>query len=81
MGLAFVAWYNHQHKHRGINDVTPHERHTGQDAAILARRHDVYQKARERHPQRWRRDTRNGSPTGAVWLNPEKENQPMTQAA
>ena len=79
--LAFVAWYNHQHKHRGINYVTPDERHTGQDVAILARRHEVYSQARERHPQRWSGDTRNWSPTGAVWLNPEKENQPMNQAA
>ena len=79
--LAFVAWYNHQHKHRGINYVTPHERHTGEDETILARRHEVYSQARERHPQRWSGDTRNWSPTGAVWLNPEKENQPMNQAA
>ena len=66
---------------RGINYVTPHERHIGQDAAILARRHALYQAARDRHPQRWSRDTRNWSPTGAVWLNPEKENHPMSQAA
>ena len=79
--LGFAAWYNHQHRHRGINYVTPHERHTGQDAAILEHRHAVYQQARERHPQRWSRDTRNWSPTGPVWLNPENENQPVTQAA
>ncbi|MDT8444561.1 MAG: IS3 family transposase [Desulfuromonadales bacterium] len=78
---GFVDWYNHQHKHRGINYVTPHERHTGQDTAILEHRHAVYQQARERNPARWSGETRNWSPVGAVWLNPEKENQPMTQAA
>jgi len=78
---SFVDWYNHQHKHRGINYVTPHQRHTGQDIEILAKRHAVYQKARERHPQRWSRDTRNWSRVGTVWLNPEKETRPELQAA
>ena len=78
---GFVDWYNHQHKHRGINYVTPHQRHSGQDVEILARRHAVYQAARERHPQRWSKDTRNWSPVGAVWLNPEKDKQPESRAA
>jgi putative transposase len=78
---GFVEWYNHQHKHRGINYVTPHQRHEGQDVEILARRHGVYQAARDRHPQRWSGDTRNWSPVGAVWLNPDKETQPESQAA
>lgn len=77
----FVDWYNHHHKHRGINYVTPHQRHTGQDVEILAKRHAVYQEARERHPQRWSRDTRNWSPVGTVWLNPEKEEQAKRRAA
>jgi len=77
----FVEWYNHQHKHRGINYVTPHERHTGQYVEILAKRHAVYQAARDRHPQRWSGETRNWSPVGTVWLNPEKEKQPENQAA
>ena len=77
----FVDWYNHQHKHRGINYVTPQERHNGQDVEILAKRHAVYQAARDRHPQRWSGDTRNWSPIGTVWLNPEKEKQPEKQAA
>jgi len=70
---AFAEWYNHQHKHRGINYVTPHQRHSGQDIAILAKRHAVYQAARDRCPQRWSGETRNWSPVGAVWLNPEKQ--------
>lgn len=77
----FVDWYNHQHKHRGINYVTPHQRHTGQDIEILAKRHAVYQAARDRHPQRWSGDTRKWSPVGTVWLNPEKEERPGKQAA
>ena len=78
---GFADWYNHQHKHRGIKYVTPDQRHSGQDVEILARRHAVYQAARERSPQRWSGDTRDWSPVGAVWLNPEKETQPENQAA
>jgi transposase InsO family protein len=76
----FVDWYNHQHKHRSINYVTPHQRHTGQDIVILAKRHAVYQAARDRHPERWSGNTRNWSPVGAVWLTPEKEPQPKSYA-
>lgn len=43
---GLVDWYNHQHKHRGINYVTPHQRHSGKDIEILAKRHVVYQQAR-----------------------------------
>ncbi len=77
----FVDWYNYQHKHRGINYVTPHQRHTGQDIEILAKRHAIYQAARDKHPRRWSGNTRNWTPQGAVWLNPEKENRPKSQAA
>ena len=77
---GFVDWYNQQHKHRGINYVTPHERHYGQDPEILAKRDAVYRAARDRCPQRWSGRTRNWSPVAAVWLNPEKE-QPEDQAA
>jgi len=79
--LGFARWYNHQHKHRGINYVTPHERHSGQDAVILAKRHAVYQAAREKNPQRWSGNTRNWAPVGAVWLNPMKEKEPESKAA
>ena len=52
---GFADWYNYQHKHRGIKYVTPDQRHNDQDVEILARRHAVYQEARERSPQRWER--------------------------
>ena len=34
---SFVRWYNTEHKHSQLNDVTPSERHQGQDQAILKR--------------------------------------------
>jgi putative transposase len=35
---SFVDGYNHFHRHSGIKYVTPHEKHTGLDIAILANR-------------------------------------------
>lgn len=64
----FVRWYNYEHCHSGIRFVTPHQRHTGQDQAILQRRHAVYQAARRQHPKRWSGATRNWAPAGTVDL-------------
>jgi transposase InsO family protein len=70
---AFVAWYNTEHRHSGIRYVTPEQRHTGADHAILAERHAVYLSARERTPRRWSGATRDWTPVGAVALNPERD--------
>ena len=69
----FVHWYNHAHLHSGIRYVSPAARHEGHDHQILAARHQVYERARQRHPSRWRRHTRNWQPIGAVTLNPERD--------
>ena len=45
---AFVAWYNHDHKHSGIGFVAPADRHAGRDVEILAARRDLYERARRR---------------------------------
>jgi putative transposase len=66
----FVDWYNNRHLHGNIRFVTPAARHAGQDREILARRADVYERARARHPKRWSRSTRNWSPVEEVILNP-----------
>jgi putative transposase len=71
--LSFVHWYNHDHRHSGIRYVSPAQRHAGEDAAILAARHEVYLQARERTPRRWSGSTRNWEPIGAVTLNPERD--------
>jgi len=46
----FVSWYNHEHRHSAIRHVTPPERHSGVDKAILQRPLDTYIAARKRHP-------------------------------
>ena len=72
-GADFVHWYNVDHRHSGIRYVSPEQRHTGADRTILAARHALYLQARQRHPARWSRHTRNWTPVGAVTLNPERD--------
>jgi putative transposase len=68
----FVAWYNTEHRHSQISFVTPEQRHTGEDVAILERRHALYEAARVRNPERWSGKTRNWSRVETVRLNPAK---------
>jgi putative transposase len=67
----FVAWYNTIHLHSGIRFVTPDDRHFGREVDLLARRHEVYQRAQAARPERWSRDTRCWEPIADVYLNPE----------
>lgn len=78
----FVAWYNHEHLHSALKFVTPQQRHIGADKEIRASRHQVYQLARSRHPERWSGRTRDWSLPDTVTLNPNKKNkQESTTAA
>jgi len=74
----FVTWYNTVHLHSAIRFVTPDDRHYGREPAILANRHRVYQKARQRRPDRWTKNTRNWNPVRLVFLNPEKNKEPSS---
>ena len=69
---AFARWYNSEHRHSSIRFVTPNQRHRGKDQALLDKRDEVYKQARSARPERWSRRTRNWTPVGAVWLNPER---------
>jgi len=69
----FVDWYNEEHRHSAIRYVTPCQRHKGEDVKILAHRHRVYQKVKQRRQDRWSGSTRNWEPIKAVWLNCPKE--------
>ena len=68
---TFVLWYNHAHHHSAIRFVTPAQRHSGEEHAILRNRSVVYEAAKQRNPQRWSGEIRNWAPIGTVWLNPE----------
>ena len=71
----FIAWYNHEHRHSRIRFVTPAQRHRGDDQALLAKRHEVYEAARIRNPARWSGSTRNWTSVGAVDLNPQRQDK------
>jgi transposase InsO family protein len=71
--MRFAHWYNHEHRHSGIRYVTPAQRHAGQDRSMLAKRHALYQAARDSNPRRWSGQTRDWTPIGAVTLNPERD--------
>lgn len=76
---GFVRWYNTEHLHSSIRFVTPEDRHSGRELAILERRQNVYQRARARHPERWTGNTRNWDPIEVVALNPDRI--PITRSA
>lgn len=44
----FVEWYNNEHRHSGINYVTPSQRHMGLDQEILRKRKEVYEKSKRK---------------------------------
>lgn len=70
--LNFVRWYNTEHRHSGLNFITPNQRHQGLADQVFEKRKQVYEAAKAKHPQRWSRDIRDWSLEDKVWLNPEK---------
>ncbi len=55
---GFVNWYNAEHRHSGIQDGTPNQRHYGEADAICSIRQRTYEQARQQHPRRWARPAR-----------------------
>ncbi len=54
----FTAWYNQEHLHGGLGYVTPDDRYSGRDAAVLERRAHLYAWARSARSGRWPRRAR-----------------------
>ena len=72
----FVSWYNFEHRHSGINFVTPASRHSGEDELILEKRKEVYEEAKKKNPVRWASGKiRNWEPIQEVALNPLKRKE------
>jgi len=67
-----VRWYNHEHRHCGIQFVTPAQRHAGLDQALLEQRDALYLEAKAKNPNRWSGQTRNWQRVNRVDLNPQK---------
>lgn len=82
-----VHWYNDQHRHSAIGFVTPSQRHAGEDQALLEQRRQVYELARNAHPDRWSGEPRAWTHIKEVHLNPDKpkpkdkEHHPTQRAA
>jgi len=70
---SFAQWYNNKHRHSAIRYVTPNQRHSGEEHAILEQRKSVYDAAKQRNPARWSGAIRNWDRIEEVWLNPPKE--------
>ena len=75
--LKFVRWYRWEHRHSGIQFLSPGQHHDGQAEKILENRRQVYAAARERNPQRWRNHTRAWILKKEVWLNRPKSFDPI----
>ena len=71
----FVKWYNYTHLHSGINFITPYQRHYGLGENIMEKRIETYEKAREKHPERWANGIRDWSLPDYVALNPISEEE------
>ena len=72
-GQDFFAWYNTEHRHRGLGLLTPHDVHFGLAEHRVAERAAVLATAYAAHPERFPA----GHPTPAavpteVWINPPK---------
>lgn len=77
--LKFTKWYNQEHRHSGLNFLTPNQRHNGLSKQILERRKQVYEKAKLKHPERWSGPIRDWTVDEIVWLNPERIKEPKSK--
>jgi putative transposase len=67
----FFAWYNHEHRHTGLNLHTPADVHDGRAAAVTAARQLVLDLAHAAHPERFVRKAPVAAlPPAAAWINP-----------
>lgn len=71
---SFIRWYNDE-PHSGINYVSPNQRHEGLDKEILEKRKKVFEKAREKYPERFGKRIRKIEYQGVVTLIPMKEEE------
>jgi putative transposase len=77
--LSFTKWYNQEHRHSGLNFLTPNQRHDGLSEQILEHRKQVYEEAKLKHPERWSGSTRNWILEDTVWLNPTRTEETETK--
>jgi len=72
-GRAFFKWYNNEHRHSGINRLTPKSLHYGEAEKVLQRRNIALAEAFVKHPERFKNRLPNaGKIPEAAWINPPK---------
>lgn len=73
---SFFRWYNQEHRHSGINRLTPEMLHYGRADRVLENRARVLATAFEKHPHRFKRKLpQAGKKPKSVWINPPKEEE------
>lgn len=65
----------HKHLHSRINFIPPYQRHYDLGENIMEKRIETYEKAREKHPERWTNGIRDWSLPNYVTLNPIDEKE------
>jgi len=72
----FFAWYNEEHRHSGIELLTPAMVHYGQAPAIIEQRQVVLDAAYQAHPERFVRSApKLLAIPKEVWINKPSENK------
>ena len=72
----FNAWYNEEHRHSGIELLTPVMVHYGEAPAVVERRQAVLDAAYQSHPERFvRQPPRSTAVPKEVWINKPSENK------
>jgi putative transposase len=77
---AFLAWYNHEHRHSGIGLHTPADVHHGHAPAVRRARAAVLTAAYAAHPERF--VTRPPQPPqipASSWINPPQNTEATTR--
>ena len=72
----FFAWYNEEHRHSGIELLTPSMVHHGQAPVVIERRQGVLDAAYQAHPERFVRSApKLLDIPKEVWINKPSENK------
>jgi putative transposase len=78
---GFVNWYNAEHRHSGINRLTPESLHYGRAGEVIDHRNKVLEGAYARNPSRFKNKIPSaGEVPTAVWINPPKQ-EPLIEVA
>lgn len=79
---AFFKWYNNEHRHSGMNRLTPQMVHYGKAEKVLKHRNRVLADAFAKHPERFKhRIPDAGELHQAVWINPPENAKEAKKAA